>query len=238
MACADDPTAERRADEVTQPSASASASLSPVPATPSASPPSAATSAPAHRAAESATAALPGAPRVASRTNIYADAGANMLNAATRHVPYRIYVPNSGGSSVAVINPRTKHVTHVISVGSNPQHVVPSYDMRRLYVTNDLSNSLTPINPRTTHRAGHDIPVADPYNMYFTPNGRYAIVVAEAQQHLDFRDPRTFALRHRVSVSCPGVDHVDFSANGGYLIATCEFSGRLVKVNLHTLHVA
>jgi YVTN family beta-propeller protein len=138
---------------------------------------------------------------------------------------------------VAIINPHTMRIVRVISTGYNPQHVVPSYDLKTLFVTNDQANSLTPINPRTARRAGPDIPVSDPYNMYFTPNGRYAIVVAEAQQHLDFRDPHTFALRDRVNVNCPGVDHVDFSANGGYMIATCEFSGRLVKVNLHTREV-
>jgi len=184
-----------------------------------------------------ASAALLGMPPIASPGNIYADAGRNMLSKAVRHDPYRIYVPNSGGSSVAVINPHTMQVIRVIHTGYNPQHVVPSYDLKTLYVTNDQANSLTPINPRTAKRAGPDIPVTDPYNMYFTPNGRYAIVVAEAQQHLDFRDPHTFKLRDRVNVSCPGIDHIDFSANGGYLIATCEFSGRLVKVNLHTRKV-
>jgi YVTN family beta-propeller protein len=128
-------------------------------------------------------------------------------------------------------------IVRVIQTGYNPQHVVPSYDLKTLYVTNDQANSLTPINPLTARRAGPDIPVDDPYNMYFTPNGRYAVVVAEAQQHLDFRDPHTFKLRDRVDVNCPGIDHMDFSANGGYLIATCEFSGRLVKINLHTRKV-
>ena len=54
-----------------------------------------------------------------------------------------------------------------------PQHVVPSYDLRTLWVTNDIGNSLTPINPRNGV-PGRPVPVADPYNMYFTPDGRYA----------------------------------------------------------------
>jgi YVTN family beta-propeller protein len=136
-----------------------------------------------------------------------------------------------------VIDPRTYRVIGQFTTGLNPQHVVPSYDMRSLYVTNDQANSLTRINPMTGRPQGPNIPVNDPYNMYFTPNGRYAIVVAEAEQELDFRDPHTFALRHRVRVDCPGIDHMDFSANGGFLIATCEFSAKLVKVNLHTLKV-
>jgi DNA-binding beta-propeller fold protein YncE len=74
--------------------------------------------------------------------------------------------------------------------------------------------------------------VDDPYNMYFTPDGRYAIVVAEARQRLDFRDPHSMTLAHSVPVVCPGVDHMEFSADGLYAIATCEFSSRLVKIDI------
>jgi YVTN family beta-propeller protein len=181
---------------------------------------------------------LAGMPPVASPVNIYADDGAGMLSPAVRGVPYRIYVPNSGGSTVTVIDPSTYRAIETYQAGLNPQHVVPGYDLRTLYATNDLGNSLTPISPVTGRPDGPDIPVDDPYNMYFTPDGRYAIVVAEARQELDFRDPHAFALKHRIKVNCAGVDHIDFAADGAYLIATCEFSGRLVRVDLHTLKVA
>ena len=181
---------------------------------------------------------LAGMPPVTDPADIYAAAGPGMLSPAVRGVPYRIYVPNSGGSAVTVIDPATYRVLWSYQTGLNPQHVVPGYDMRTLYVANDLGNSLTPVNPSTGRPAGPDIPVDDPYNLYFTPDGRYAVVVAEARQNLDFRDPRTFALKHRIHVDCAGVDHADFAASGAYLIATCEFAGRLVRVDLHTLNVA
>ena len=72
----------------------------------------------------------------------------------------------------------------------------------------------------------------DPYNMYFTPDGRYAIVVAERLHRLDFRDAHTFALHHSLTVPCAGVDHMDFSADGRYLLASCEFSGMMLKVDV------
>ena len=181
---------------------------------------------------------LAGMPPVPDPANIYADAGPDMFSPAVRGIPYRIYVPDSGGSTVTVIDPATHRVIATYQSGLNPQHVVPAYDLRTLYATNNQANSLTPINPRTGRPAGPNIPVDDPYNMYFTPDGHYAIVVAEARQNLDFRDPHTFALKHRIHVDCAGVDHIDFAATGAYLIATCEFAGRLVRVDLHTLTVA
>jgi DNA-binding beta-propeller fold protein YncE len=130
-----------------------------------------------------------------------------------------------------VIDPHTFKVVDHFAVGGLPQHVVPAWDLRTLYVTNDTGNSLTPINPRTGKR-GADIPVDDPYNMYFTPDGRYAIVVAERLHRLDFRDAHSFRLHHSLAVPCAGVDHIDFSADERYLIASCEFSGQLIKVDV------
>jgi YVTN family beta-propeller protein len=130
-----------------------------------------------------------------------------------------------------VIDPRTYRVVRHFQVGDLPQHVTPAYDLRTLYVTNDLGNSLTPIDPRTGG-PGRAIPVDDPYNLYFTPGGRYAIVVAERLRRLDFRDAHSFRLHHALSVPCAGVDHMDFSADGRYLLASCEFSGQMIKVDV------
>src|SRR5205814_7715507 len=134
-------------------------------------------------------------------------------------------------ATVDVINPHTFKVVDHFSVGALPQHVTPAYDLKTLYVTNDLGNSLTAIDP-VTGKPGATIPVDDPYNMYFTPDGRYAIVVAERLRRLDFRDAHTFRLHHSIDLPCVGVDHIDFSADETYLIASCEFSGQLVKVDV------
>jgi DNA-binding beta-propeller fold protein YncE len=169
--------------------------------------------------------------RAAAVTNVYAADRVGMLSPVARTARPLIYVPNSMSNTVDEIDPRTDRVVREFAVGTLPQHVTPSWDLRRLYVLNDLGNSLTPIDPRTGI-PGRQIPVADPYNMYFTPDGRYAIVVAERLHRLDFRDPHTFKLRHSVSVPCAGVDHMDFSADGRYAVASCEFSGALIKVDL------
>ncbi len=170
--------------------------------------------------------------------NIYSHDGVNRFNPATRGARSLIYVPESMSSYVDVIDPTTYRVIDRYQTGERPQHVVPAWDLQTLYATNNLGNSLTPIDPRTGTIAGPNIPVEDPYNMYFTPDGRSAIVVAERQQKLDFRDPHTFALQQTVKVDCLGIDHLDFSADGSYLVASCEFAGRLVKIDLPSRRIA
>jgi DNA-binding beta-propeller fold protein YncE len=161
-----------------------------------------------------------------------------MLSAAVAGDPALVYVPNTISNTVDVISQARMKVVAHFQVGQQPQHVTPSWDMRTLYVDNDLGNSLTPIDPRTGSPRGPAIPVADPYNLYFTPDGRYAIVVAERLQRLDFRDPNTMALRRSLAVpGCAGVDHMDFSADGRYAIASCEFAGVMIKVDLRQLRV-
>jgi YVTN family beta-propeller protein len=176
-------------------------------------------------------------PPVLDRRDIYASAGRNDLSAAARTARPLVYVPNSDSNTVDVIDPRTRRVIRQFPVGALPQHVVPAWDMRTLYVTNDAGNSLTAIDPKTG-TVERTIPVEDPYNMYFTPNGRYAIVVAERLHRLDFRDPHSFRLVHSLAVpQCAGVDHMDFSGNGRYLIASCEFAARLIKVDVERQRV-
>jgi DNA-binding beta-propeller fold protein YncE len=168
---------------------------------------------------------------------VYAAGRPGLLSPVVRGDPALVYVPNSRSNTVDVISQRTFKVIERFRVGALPQHVVPAWDLRTLYVTNDVGNSLTPIDPRTA-LPGNPIPTLDPYNMYFTPDGRWAIVVAEARQQLDFRDPHTMALHHALlTPQCPGIDHMDYTADGRYALVSCEFGGSMIVVDLQTERV-
>jgi len=165
--------------------------------------------------------------------NIYAEAGANELAPAAEKALPMVYVPNSRGGTVTEIDPHTYQVVRTFPTGRVPQHVVPSYDLSTLWVANNSSNSLTPIDPLTA-KEGQSVKVDDPYNIYFTPDGKYAMVIAEARRRIDFRDPKDMRLVQSLRVACKGLDHVEFTADDKYAIATCEFSGQLVKIDLTT----
>jgi DNA-binding beta-propeller fold protein YncE len=163
-------------------------------------------------------------------TNVYAWTGPDMLSAAARHLPARVYVPNARRHAIDVIDQRSHRVIGHVPVGSAPRHVVPSWDLRTLWVVNAAGGGLVPIDPRTGRR-GRAVPVADPYDLYFTPDGRTALVMAARPGRVDFRDPRTMRLRGSVRVPCRGVGRADFSATGAFLVASCELSGQLVRID-------
>jgi len=205
-------------------------------ATPAA--PAAAAAAPAASAAPAAAAVpQPGRmPPVVDPNNLYSETGSAKLRPDVAAAPPRVYVPNRRSNDVSVIDPETLQVVDRFPVGLNPQHVVPSWDLKTLWVTNNAERtdkgSLTPIDPMRA-KPGTSIPVDDPYNMYFTPDGTSAIVVAEAHRRLDLRDPHTMALQTSIAVpQCRGINHADFAIDGSYAIFTCEFGGRLAKVDV------
>ena len=180
---------------------------------------------------------LPGMPSVNDSNNMYSANAPGMLNSAVKNFPSRVYVPNSKGDTVDVIDPNTyKIIDHFVLPKHTkgllePQHVVPSWDLKKLWVAQDLGDQLTMIDP-STGKVGQTIHVDDPYNMYYTPDGKYSIVMAEREKRIDFRDAQTMQVVNRVPVNCRGVNHADFSIDGRYMIATCEFSSEIIKVDV------
>jgi YVTN family beta-propeller protein len=185
---------------------------------------------------------VPGMPPVVDARNLYSEARSANVSPSTAGALARVYVPNLRSNDVTVIDPSTHKVVDHFAVGTNPQHIVPAWDLKTLWVTNNAegrtTGSLTPIDP-TTGKPGKPIAVDDPYNMYFTPDGREAIVVAEAHERLDFRDPHTMALKSSLKVAgCKGINHADFSIDGRFAIFTCEFAASLAKIDMTQRKVA
>src|SRR5579884_2117172 len=180
---------------------------------------------------------LPGMPPVKNPNNLYSETGAGMLSPVVKNFPARVYVPNSKSDTVDIIDPNTYKIIGHFALPKHskgllePQHVVPSWDLKKLWVAQDLGDQLTMIDP-ATGKEGETIHVDDPYNMYYTPDGKYAVVMAEREKRIDFRDAQSMQVVKRVPVDCRGVNHADFSIDGRYMIATCEFSSELIKVDV------
>ncbi|MGH7826899.1 MAG: YncE family protein [Candidatus Binatia bacterium] len=175
-------------------------------------------------------------PPVVDPNNLYSETRPDRLSPVVAKHLSRVYVPNRSSNDVWVIDPATFKVVNKFRVGIHPQHVVPSWDLKTLWVNNNAEGrtdgSVTPIDP-ATGKPGKNIPVDDPYNMYFTPDGSATIIVAEARKRLDFRDPHTMAMKYSIDTpQCAGINHADFSIDGRYAIFTCEYAGSLVKIDL------
>jgi YVTN family beta-propeller protein len=186
--------------------------------------------------ADAAINVVAGMPPVVDKNNLYSEIASDKMSAAVEGALERVYVPNRGENTVSVIDPNTLKVIDKFKVGINPQHVVPSWDLGTLWVANNAEGrtdgSLTPINPKTG-KPGKSLPVDDPYNLYWSPDGKFAIVVAEAYKRLDFRDPKTMLMQFSIATpACAGINHADFSIDGKFVFFTCEFNGSLTKIDM------
>ena len=215
------PAAEQEAEHAHHTAAAPSSSISPSPST-SAAPPAPVVD------------VLPGMPPVVDPANVYSEAAAGMLSPAAAAARPLVYVPHSGSGEVRVIDPATFQQIDQFPAGQEVQHVVPSYDMQMLYATDDIGNTITPIDPRTGAH-GDRIPIIDPYNMYFWPDGSAAVSVAEARKTLVFYDWHTWQEQGQLPIpDCGGIDHADFTADGRTAVFTCEFAGRVAVVDVAT----
>lgn len=186
----------------------------------------------------SQVAQIPGMAPVPDASNVYSEAGAKLMSPAVAEAKQYVYVPDNDDGQVWVIDQATYQVVNKYAVGKLVQHVVPSFDLKTLYAAASGSNQLVPFDP-VTGTPGPPVKVDAPYNLYFTPDGKSAVVMAERRNRMDWYDPTTWQRTRSVDVPCTGtannttggINHADWSADGSYFLATCEFSGRMIKVD-------
>jgi len=165
-----------------------------------------------------------------SAPNVYANDMSGVVPCPLCNLPPRVYVPNSMAGTVDVIDPTTFRVIDHFAVGQIPHHITPAWDLSELYVENEGSSSLTVLDIHTG-RPSRTINIPYPYNLYFTPDGTKAIDVVERLMRIEFRDPHTWKLLRSVPIPWPGADHLDFSADGSYLLISTEYSGVVARVD-------
>ena len=167
--------------------------------------------------------------------NVYANTLSGTVPCPLCELPARVYVPNSMAGTVDVIDPSTYKIIDHYGVGAIPHHIAPAWDMSALYVDNEGSSSLTVLDIHTGRPKGI-VNIPFPYNLYFTPDGTKAIDVVERLQRIEFRDWRHgWKLLRSVGIPWPGADHLDFSADGSYLMISTEYSGVVAKVDVNTM---
>ncbi len=152
------------------------------------------------------------------------------------NIPPRVYVPDETAGNVTVIDPLTMQIIDRYPSGATAHHVGAGSDLTKLYVNNMGASTLLEIDA-ASGKPIRTIRASVPYNLYFTTDGTKAIVAAEPQNSLDFYDPQSWNLIKRLAIPCSGVDHADMSADGRYLLVSCEFDGQVYKVSTESMSI-
>jgi YVTN family beta-propeller protein len=174
---------------------------------------------------------------------VYAATIGGQIKAAWAAMPERVYVPDEKSGNVVVIDPATLKIIRRFAVGKFPEHITPAWDGTVLYVEDMASNALTEIDPMTAKPNGVTIKLPNPYNLYFTLDGSRAIDVEDMlhgyptnSNGLAFYD-RKWKKVGFVGIPWAGANHLDFSADGKTLLLSCEYSGRIVAVDVGAMKI-
>lgn len=145
----------------------------------------------------------------------------------------RIYVANSAGNNITIIDPGSNKVAGEIKVSNNPHGIVPSPDKSRFYVSSETENVLDVVD-RSTSKVLRRVPIGKrPNNVAITPDGRRVYVCIREESWVDIVD--TASLERVKSVPVGRNPHnVYCSPDGERMIATSMGDNKLTAVNIKT----
>jgi len=147
--------------------------------------------------------------------------------------PLRIYVTNSAGDNVTIIDPRTNQVDGEIRVSKNPHGIVPSPDGKRFYVSSETENVLDVVD-RAGLRIIRRVPVGQrPNNIAITPDGRRVYVCIRGESWVDLVD--TTSLEKVKSVPVGKAPHnVYCTPDSKWMLATSMGDNKLTAIDIRT----
>lgn len=178
---------------------------------------------------------IPGDRQVIEPEDVYSQATAERPSPAVAGVPAYVYVPTYDAATVLVIDQETFEVVAMYPIGGSLiERVVPSLDLSVLYATASDTNRLVPFDPTTGEPTGEELTIEAPYNVYFTPGGRRAVVIAKSLDRIDYYHPAMWAPMGSVTTPCDGPSHAAWSADGSFFVVTCEFSGDIIRLDTMT----
>ena len=147
--------------------------------------------------------------------------------------PVRIYVANSDGDNITIIDPATNKVSGEIKVSNHPHGIVSSPDQKRFYVSSEGDNLLDVVD-RASFKVIRRIPLGTrPNNLAITPDGRRVYVCIRQEAWVDIVD--TVSLKKVKSVPVGRYPHnVYLTPDGKYMLATSLGDKKLTAIDIAT----
>lgn len=142
------------------------------------------------------------------------------------HDAMRVYVTNSKGDDVTVIDPSTMKVVGSIKTGANPHGLVASPDRRTLYVSVEGTDELIAVDIATGQVKARTKVGRAPNEVSITPDGRKVFVPLRNEAAVEVVD--TTAMKVIDRMKAPAWPHNTYvSANGRHLYLGTMMGSRI-----------
>jgi len=146
----------------------------------------------------------------------------------------RVIVLNSGEGTVSVIDRATRKVVDTYPVGKEPHHLMQVLNKDdELVVANSASNDLVFLNPLTGEVKRRLPRISDPYQLGFSPDGKWFVSVSLRLDRVDVYAMPNYELKARIPAA-KTPSHVAFSNDSRFAYITMQDSDELLAIDLAT----
>ena len=145
----------------------------------------------------------------------------------------RVYITNSAGDSIDVIDPATNTVVQKIKGIEGAHGIGFSPDGSRVYVSNEASSTLDVFDRKSGQLQKKVTLSAHPNNIAVAKDGRIVVGIARDPGALDIIDPKTLTLTKSVPVN-GRLHNVYVTPDGKYVVTGSLRTGIVTVIDLAT----
>jgi YVTN family beta-propeller protein len=143
-----------------------------------------------------------------------------------------VIVLNSDDDSLSVIDGDTYKETSRVHIGRAPHHLMVTPDRRSLIIAMSEGNQLVFID-RATGTIARKIEISDPYQIGFSPDGKWFVSNSLRLNRIDIYDAKTYQLKYRLPApTMPS--HIGFSPDSTTVYVSLQGTDRLIAIRLAT----
>ncbi len=144
-----------------------------------------------------------------------------------------VIVLNSEEASYSVLSRSARTEVARMPLGREPHHLVATPDGKEVLIASTVTNELVALDAKTGERRRVVRDIVDPYQLGFSPDGKWFVTAAYRLDHVDIYRADGFKLAGRIFME--GLpSHLDFDKDSKTVFVTLQQSGRVVALDLAT----
>jgi YVTN family beta-propeller protein len=141
-------------------------------------------------------------------------------------------VLNSDDDSLSIINTTSYQETSRSYIGRSPHHLMPTPDGKSLILAMAAGNELVFMD-LATGELNRRIEASDPYQIGFSPDGKWFVATSLRLDRIDIYDGQSFQLKNRLPANTMP-SHIGFSPDSKTAYVSLQGTGKLIAVDLAT----
>lgn len=141
-----------------------------------------------------------------------------------------VVILNSDDDSLSVIDTGSYKEVSRVHIGRAPHHLIVTPDRQTLIIAMSEGNELVFID-RATGLVKRRLEVSDPYQLGFSPDGKWFVSASLRLDRIDIYDGQTFQLVHRLPApTMPS--HIGFSPDSSVTYVSLQGTNNLTAIDL------